>query len=52
MDTRSIYTVSVDPKPRPVDSYGETQRELVNFILDFHIDNSYIYRLGKMSSKD
>lgn len=45
MDTRSVYTVSVDPtKYRPVDSYGETQKALVNFILDFHIDNSYIYR--------
>jgi len=47
MDTRSVYTVSVDAKVRPFDSYGETQKALANFILDFHIDNSYIYRFGK-----
>lgn len=45
MDSRSVYTVSVGEVASDVDTYGETQRALVNFILDFHIDNSYIYRL-------
>jgi hypothetical protein len=44
MDSRSVYTVSIDPVDAGVNSYGETQKDLVAFILDFHIDNSYIYR--------
>jgi hypothetical protein len=44
MDARSVYTVSVNPLDLAVNSYGETQKDLVAFILNFHIDNSYIYR--------
>ena len=47
MDARSVYTVSVlppdDDLTRP-DARGVIQKALVDFILDFHIDNTFIYR--------
>lgn len=49
MDSRSVYTVSVLPPDESVngpDTRGAVQRELVNFILDFHIDNAFIYRFA------
>jgi len=45
MDARSVYTVSVHDFPSELNVVGETQKSLVNFILEFHLDNSYIYRL-------
>jgi hypothetical protein len=44
MDARSVYTVSVYDIAPGSDVVGETQRSLVNFILEFHLDNNYIYR--------
>jgi len=45
MDARSVYTVSVFDVASGIDVVGETQKLLVNFILEFHLDNNYIYRL-------
>lgn len=45
MDARSVYTVSVFGVDAGIDVVGETQKLLVNFILEFHLDNNYIYRL-------
>lgn len=47
MDTRSVYTVSVlhpDDSFRAPDARSEIQKSLVNFVLEFHIDNAFIYR--------
>ena len=43
----SVYTLSVFPEDRSQagpDSRGAIQDQLVNFILDFHIDNAFVYR--------
>lgn len=45
MDNRSVYTVSVYAgEEQGPDSRSEIQKALVNFILEFHIDNIFIYR--------
>ncbi|KAL9048503.1 MAG: hypothetical protein Q9162_007698 [Coniocarpon cinnabarinum] len=49
MDSRSTYTVSVYPPDQDYhgpDTRVWTQQALANFILDFHIDNVFIYRYG------
>lgn len=53
MDSRSVYTVSVLPPDESFngpDARGATQRDLMNFILDFHIDNAFIYRSALCAS--
>lgn len=52
MDARSVYTVSVLPPDETFsgpDGRAATQRDLMNFILDFHIDNAFIYRYAALS---
>lgn len=47
MDTRSTYTISVypsDPESTGPDTRAWTQQAFINFILEFHIDNVFIYR--------
>lgn len=47
MDTRSVYTVSVlqgDERFNGQDSRTAIQQRLMNFVLDFHTDNTFIYR--------
>ena len=47
MDRQSVYTLSLFPDERS--DHGDltnkqTQKELVDFILDFHLENVFIYR--------
>lgn len=47
MDRQSAYTLSVFPEDR--ESVGEdsrqfVQEQLVRFILEFHLENAFIYR--------
>ncbi len=47
MDTRSVYTIGTyypDESHHGPDTRGQTQKALMNFILEFHIDNTFIYR--------
>ncbi|KAF1346139.1 DNA replication licensing factor MCM5 [Delphinella strobiligena] len=47
MDRQSAYTLSVFPEDRDSaaeDSRAQVQEQLVNFILDFHLENAFIYR--------
>jgi DNA replication licensing factor MCM5 len=47
MDRQSAYTLSVFPEDRDnaaEDSRAQVQDQLVNFILEFHVDNAFIYR--------
>lgn len=47
MDRQSVYTLSVFPQDTSQageDSRGHVQEQLVNFILDFHLENAFIYR--------
>jgi len=47
MDRQSVYTLSVFPENRdgaPEDSRAHVQEQLVRFILDFHLENDFIYR--------
>lgn len=47
MDRRSVYTVSVLPPDadyRGPDVRSEIQQALVDFILEFRIDNVFVYR--------
>lgn len=47
MDTRSVYTIGTyypDELYHGPDTRGQTQKALMNFILEFHIDNTFIYR--------
>ena len=47
MDSRSTYTVSVyaqDPDAFGPDTRSFAQQALVNFVLEFHVDGSFIYR--------
>lgn len=47
MDRQSVYTLSVFPEDRDStaeDSPSLVQEQLVNFILDFHVDNVFLYR--------
>ncbi|KAK8187325.1 putative DNA replication licensing factor Mcm5 [Phyllosticta capitalensis] len=46
MDRQTVYSLSVfDPDDRDTeDNNSQVQRQLVDFVLDFHIDNVFIYR--------
>lgn len=47
MDRQSAYTLSIFPEDRDSaaeDSRAQVQEQLVNFILDFHLENAFIYR--------
>jgi DNA replication licensing factor MCM5 len=49
MDRRSVYTLSVGLGPGSQaggepDSRAHIQQQLIDFILDFRIDNAFIYR--------
>ncbi|KAK3115981.1 minichromosome maintenance protein 5 [Teratosphaeriaceae sp. CCFEE 6253] len=48
MDRQSVYTLSLFGEERSAnggqDSNKQVQQELVNFILDFHLDNVFLYR--------
>ena len=47
MDRQSVYTLSVFPEDKELngeDSRGHIQQQLVAFILEFHIENAFIYR--------
>ncbi|GAB7347049.1 hypothetical protein MBLNU459_g3189t1 [Dothideomycetes sp. NU459] len=47
MDRQSAYSLSVFPEAKSAggeDSRGHVQDQLVNFILDFHLENAFVYR--------
>jgi DNA replication licensing factor MCM5 len=45
MDTRSVYSLSVlPPEYDNEDTRGQIQSQLEQFILQFRLDNSFIYR--------
>lgn len=47
MDRQSVYTLSLFGEEQSANgdsSNKQTQRELVAFVLDFHLDGNYIYR--------
>lgn len=47
MDRKSVYSLSLFPDDRSAngqESVRHTQQELVEFILEFHLDNIFIYR--------
>ncbi len=48
MDRQSVYTLSLFGEDRSANGGQETnkqvQQELVDFILEFHLDNVFIYR--------
>lgn len=47
MDRQSAYTLSVFPEDRddlPGNSPSLVHEQLVNFILEFHVDNVFLYR--------
>ena len=45
MDRQSVYTLSLfGENANGEDSNRQTHRDLVSFILDFHLDGAYIYR--------
>ncbi len=47
MDRQSAYSLSIFHEDRSVngqDSRGRVHQQLVDFILDFHIDNVFVYR--------
>ncbi|KAK5162915.1 minichromosome maintenance protein 5 [Saxophila tyrrhenica] len=45
MDRQSVYTLSLFGEDRAIEeSNKRVQKELVDFILDFHLDNVFIYR--------
>lgn len=49
MDRQSVYSISVLPSdPDAVeDSRGQIQAQLRDFILEFRLDNAFIYRLER-----
>lgn len=45
MDHQSVYSLSIyGERDESADSNKRTQKELVDFVLEFHIDNVFIYR--------
>lgn len=46
MDRQSVYSLSLfgEDRANGQDSRGQVQKELVDFILDFQIENTFIYR--------
>lgn len=47
MDRQSVYTLSLFGEEQSANgdsSNKQTQRELVAFVLDFHLEGNYIYR--------
>jgi len=45
MDRQSVYTLSLFGEDKAIEeSNKRVQKELVDFILDFHLDNVFIYR--------
>lgn len=45
MDRQSVYTLSLFGEDKGIEeSNKRVQKELVDFILDFHLDNVFIYR--------
>ncbi|KAI7564263.1 hypothetical protein KC346_g21567, partial [Hortaea werneckii] len=48
MDRQSVYTLSLFGEDRSAaggqESNRQIQQELVDFILEFHLDNVFIYR--------
>lgn len=46
MDRQSVYTLSIFPESHEDgdNTRGEIQKQLVTFILDFHIENTFLYR--------
>jgi DNA replication licensing factor MCM5 len=49
MDRQSTYTLSLfgESNPEGDSSNKQLQKELVAFVLDFHLDNVFIYRYGQ-----
>lgn len=45
MDRQSVYTLSLFGEDKAVEeSNKRVQKELVDFVLEFHLDNVFIYR--------
>jgi len=48
MDRESVYTLSIGlgstGQDGEADNISKIQQQLINFILDFRVDNQYIYR--------
>lgn len=50
MDRQSVYTLSLFGEEQSANGDStnkQTQKELVAFVLEFHLDGNYIYRYGK-----
>jgi len=51
MDRQSVYTLSLFGEERSANGAGggsnrQIQQDLVDFVLDFHLENVFIYRYG------
>ncbi len=46
MDRQSVYSLSVlaPEHDETEDSYGQIEQQLYDFILEFRLDNAFIYR--------
>jgi DNA replication licensing factor MCM5 len=50
MDRQSVYTLSMfdgDRRTSGQETVRQIQQELIDFILEFHLDNVFIYRYVK-----
>ena len=54
MDRQSVYTLSLFGEDKSLNGGGsnkQTQKELVDFILEFHLENVFIYRYDAQSPR-
>lgn len=55
MDRQSVYSLSLFGDTRSAngeESVKQAQREIVKFILEFHLDGVYVYRYGDQDFVD